>query len=267
MKKKLALSLVLILAIVFMFSGCDSILSNSVGSVKYKIVDNHAEVIALPNGSNDKDIVIEDEYEGVPVTVIADFAGCNLEAAEVIHIGKNIEEIGNWAFSNNQKLKTYDINAENKNFCIIDGAIFNTDKTVLISYPCCGKTNFVMPNTVETVRARAFYKNENIESITLSTSLMSIEDMAFFQCSKLTKIDFPNTLRTIGKDAFTKCTSLEEIVIPSSIDTIREYAFYNCTSAKKVVVKAKKDEIKLGEKWYPTANGNKIDDATVEYAE
>lgn len=266
MKKKLIPFVLIMTVMVLVFSGCDS-LSNNVGAVKYKVVDDHAEVVALPNGSNDTDITIDDEYEGVPVTRINDFAGNNLESAEVIHIGKNITDISEWAFSNNQKLVNYDVNSENESYTSVDGALLTIDMKTLVSYPCGGNTSFTMPNTVTEVAPRAFYKCENLEKLILSSSLETINEMSFFQCSSINELVFPNTVKFIGKDAFSKCTALTEITIPSSIEEIREYAFYNCTELKKVSVDKAKADIKLGDKWYPTNNGIKIDDLDLQYKE
>lgn len=267
MKKRLVILLSVILAVGLLFSGCSGLegLTNSVGEVKYQIVDDHAEVVALPNGSDDKEIIIADEYEGKPVTVIKEYIGSNLEAAEKIHIGKNVSEIGVWSFSNNQKLNAYEVDPANENFCCVDGAVYTKDMKTLLYYPCSGNTNYKMPDTVETVAPRAFYKNESIKNITLSISLKEIKEMAFFQCTGITELTLPETLELISKDAFTKCTGLTEITIPSSIAEIEEYAFYNCTEVRSVIVNKNKDDIKLGTKWYPTNNGNKIDDLKIEY--
>lgn len=264
MKKKLIPFVLIMAVIVLVFSGCDS-LSNNVGSVKYKVVDDHAEVVALPNGSSDTEIFIDDEYEGVPVTKINDFAGNNLESAQIIHIGKNVADISEWAFSNNQKLETYDVAPENQSYTVVDGALLTADMKTVLSYPCGGNASFVMPNTVTEVAPRAFYKCEKLESLTLSSSLEIINEMSFFQCSAIKELAFPNTIKFIGKDAFSKCTSLTEITIPASIEEIREYAFYNCTELKQVKVNKAKEDIKLGDKWYPTNNGIKIDDLNLEY--
>lgn len=267
MKKKLTLSLILTLVFSIMFAGCAnlSMLTNSVGEVQYIIVDDHAEVIALPNGSDDTDIVIDDTYEGKPVTVIKDYIGCNLEAAETIHIGKNISQIGVWSFSNNQALKQYDVDPQNESFCSVDGAIYTKDMKTLCYYPCNGGNSYTMPNTVETIGARAFYKNGTIQSITLSTGLKEIKEMAFFQCTAMNDFNLPEGLQFIGKDAFTKCTGVTEISIPSSIEEIKEYAFYNCENLTSVTVNKAEKDIKLGSKWYPTKNGNKIDELNINW--
>lgn len=264
MKNKLLAIFATTLLCVTMFSGCANI-GNNVGTVQYKVVDDHAEVVALPNGSTDTDIKIEDTFEGVPVTVIRDFAGCNLENASIIHIGKNVKTIEKWAFSNNQKLKKFDVSKDNESFCDVDGVLYNKDMTMIYSYPCNGAEKYVMPDTVETVCTRAFYKNENLTSITLSKSLKTIEEMAFFQCSKIEELKFPNTLEFIGKDTFSKCGALKSIVIPASIKEIKEYAFYNCTELKKVTVKKAEKKIKLGKQWYPTNNGIEMDDLKIKW--
>lgn len=260
MKKKIALIVFAFLCVAVLFSGCNGVsLNNNVGEVKYKAYEDHAEVVALPNGSNDEDIVIADEYEGVPVTIIKDFAGCNLESAKVIHIGKNIAEIGDWAFSNNQKLTTYDVDDANENFCDVDGIVYSKDLTKLYYCPCVSNEKIVVADTVEEIGARAFYKNEVVKSVTLPNSLKTIREMAFFQCSSLENVVFPQGLESIGKDAFTKCTTFTEITIPSSVSTIGEYAFYNCTSTTKVTVENKQSDVKYGKQWYPTNNGITID--------
>ena len=105
MKRYTVIILSLILVICALFSGCAESLGMGSDKLTVKIENGEAIVTEIPNKSTVKEVTVPDEYEGVPVTEIADFAAVNIESIEVINIGKNVKTIGNWAFENNQKLK------------------------------------------------------------------------------------------------------------------------------------------------------------------
>ena len=110
MKKRIIGILALILCICITFSGCDSlsaILSGSNDSIKFKVENGEAIVTGVPNKSTVTKIVIPDEFEGCPVTEIADFAATNLEYVTEFVIGKNVKKIGNWALENNQHIQLH----------------------------------------------------------------------------------------------------------------------------------------------------------------
>ena len=112
MKKRIITIFALVICICIAFSGCSSVstlLSGSDESIKFKVENGEAIVTGVPNKSTVKKIVIPDEYEGVPVTKIADFAATNLEYVTEFVIGKNVKEIGNWALENNQHIAQYTV--------------------------------------------------------------------------------------------------------------------------------------------------------------
>lgn len=268
MKKKIISIFALCLCVCLLFTGCDSvtsILSGENETVEYKIENGEATVVSVPNKSTVTKIVIPNEYEGVPVTKIADFAAVNLEYVTEISIGKNVKEIGSWALENNQKLKIFVIDKENPYFCTVDGAIYTKDmKTLLFCPPAT--TEHTVPDGVEIIRTKAFYKCGNLTKVSLPDSVKSIEEKAFFRCGAITEIDLPENLEFIGKDVFAYCTGLTEVTIPPAIRQIDEYAFYNCTSLLTVNVNANESELTLGEKWYPTNNGLEINELVIQWA-
>lgn len=266
MKKTVALILALIL-VCASFTGCSLTDTSKKSEVKYKVVGDHAAVKELPTVTGLTEIVIEDEYEGLPVTEIPNFSGFNLEYAEKIVIGKNVETIGEWAFTNNQKLKEFSVSEENEHFCSVDGVLFTKDMKTLIFRPCGASSTYVIPDTVEEIRSKAFYKNYNLKNLTLPASLKTIGEKAFFHCEELENVVMPEAVESIAKDAFGYCYSLTEMTLPASIKTIGEYAFYNCTSLLSVKVNAKEADISLGKDWQPTNNGLKIDELKVTFAE
>lgn len=276
MKKKLTLFLALLIALSVLFSGCGEELGLGNSDVKISVSDGKGIVKELPNKTGITEITVPDEYEGVPVTEIADFAGCNLENAEKINIGKNVEKIGVWAFENNQKLKEFCVDPENKYFCSVDGVLFTKDMKELLFYPLArgieevkvkgedGKEQsakritYSVPEGVEKIRSKAFYKCEKLYALTLPDKLKSIEEKAFFKCSSLETVNIPDGTEELGKDAFGYCSGIKEISVPSSVKSIGDYAFYNCTSLLKVNMLCKKENVTLGEKWQPTNNGIEI---------
>ena len=264
MKRKIALIIAAALFILSL-SACSSIDFTGNKEIKYKVDGDHAVVTELPTATGVTELIIADEYEGVPITVIQDFAGCNLEYAEKITIGKNVSEIGSWAFTNNQKLKEFVVDEENESFKSVDGVLFTKDMKTILFYPCDGKTEYAVPDTVETIRSKAFYKCQKLEKLTMPASLKSVEEKAFFRCSALLNFTLPETVEEISKDAFGYCTSLTQITIPSNIKTIGEYAFYNCTSLISVTINAKEADITLGKEWQPTNNGLAIDELKVTF--
>lgn len=267
MKKKIISVLALSVCVCLLFTGCDSVtslLSGENETIEYKIENDEATVVSVPNKSTVTKIVIPDEYDGVPVTKIADFAMVNLEYVTEITIGKNVKEIGLWALENNQHVTAFNIDDENEYFCDVNGVIYTKDMKTLLFCPPTVREHTV-PEGVETIRTKAFYKCGNLAKVTLPDSVKSIEEKAFFRCGAITEIELPENLEFIGKDAFSYCTGLTQINIPESIKQIDEYAFYNCTGLLTVNVDANESDLTLGEKWFPTNNGLDIDGLKINW--
>lgn len=282
MKKRIISIFALIICICIAFSGCSSVstlLSGSDESIKYKILDGEATVTGVPNKSTVTKIVIPDEYEGVPVTKIADFAATNLDYATEFYIGKNVKAIGVWALENNQHITAYEIDENNPYFCDVDGVIFTKDMKNLLFYPIAKDltdakdsegnsikvSQYVIPDGVEVIRSKAFYKCSALTKLEIPSTVTRIEEKAFFRCEKIEAIKLPNVLEFIGKDAFSYCYGLKEIIIPTSVKQIDEYAFYNCTNLLTIDVLAKENNMTLGEKWFPTNNGLDLDGLNINW--
>ncbi len=286
---KRIISLVLLLALVsLILCGCSDSsgilnklnLNGYVDGIRYQIVDNEAVVTGTENKTTVTEIIIPDEYEGLPVTEIADFGIVNLEYAVSIHIGKNVKEIGEWAMTNNQHITKITVSEENEYFCDIDGVLYSKDMKTVIYYPPSrnivttkdedgndvNRIAYVIPDGVEEIRTKAFYKCYCLTDITIPESVKLIGEKSFFHCS-LQQLNLPEGTETIEKDAFGFNYSLQELTIGPNIKEIGEYAFYNCTNLLKIEVQAKESEIALGKKWYPTNNGIEIDELEVIWYE
>lgn len=283
MRRKTAVILALVILIGVLFSGCGEEIGLGSELLVYEKGETSCTVTEFSNKSGITEFEIPDEYEGFPVTEIADFAGCNLENAEVIKIGKNVSKIGSWAFENNQKLKRFDVSPENEYYCSVDGVLFTKDMKQLLFYPLAkgvtevektasdGKTQkvkestYTVPDGVEIIATKAFYKCSVISEIVLPDSVTEIREKAFFKCSAMENFSLPENVTLIEKDAFGYCSSLKEITIPKGVTAIGDYAFFNCTSLTTVNMKCSQDSVSLGKDWQPTNNGLKIDALNINW--
>lgn len=278
MKKVFTVVIALMLSIALLCS-CDvTDIAKGNLKIKYKFDGDMATVVGVPDNATMPEIVIPDEYEGRKVTGIADFAAVNLENVTKITIGKNVSEISSWALENNKKLTAIEVDEANEFFCDVDGVLFSKDMKTLLFYPMArgvedivssdGTTvkgiSYQVPDGVEVISTKAFYKCSDVREISLPSTVKAIEEKAFFRCS-FTEITLPETLTFIGKDAFSYCGGLKEVVIPEAVTEIGEYAFYNCTSLHKIDIKSKESELTLGKKWYPTNNGLEINELVITY--
>lgn len=284
MKKNVIKIAALLLCICLLFTGCDSIgtfMGMESDKIEYKVENGEATVISVPNKATITEINIPDEYDGVPVTKLADFSVVNLEYVDKISIGKNVKEIGVWALENNQRVTAFEVDEENEHFCDVDGVLFTKDMKTLLFYPIAKDlveekndegniievSEYTIPDGVETIRSKAFYKCGNLVTVTIPDSVKKIEEKAFFRCDAVTEIKLPENLEFIGKDAFSYCYGLTEINIPATVNQIDEYAFYNCTALLKVNIDNTQDNLTLGEKWFPTNNGLDIEGLEIIWAD
>ena len=268
MKKKLIKVSALLISISLLFSGCSSLttlLSGENDTIDYKIENGEAIVTGVPNKSTVTKIIIPDEFEGVPVTKIADFSATNLEYVTEFYIGKNVKEIGTWALENNQHIAEYKVDEANEYYCSVDGVIYTKDMKTIVFFPPAKEGEYTVADGVETVRSKAFYKCGKITKVVFPDSIKNIEEKAFFRCEKIEAIKLPDTLEFIGKDAFSYCYGLKEINIPASVKQIDAYAFYNCTNLLTVNVENSESNLTLGEKWYPTNNGLDIAELKINW--
>uniref|UniRef100_A0AB33IQC1 Leucine-rich repeat domain-containing protein n=1 Tax=Prevotella sp. GTC17253 TaxID=3236793 RepID=A0AB33IQC1_9BACT len=87
---------------------------------------------------------------------------------------------------------------------------------------------------ISSIANKAFYKCENLSSITMANGIREIGVGAFGNCTNLAQISIPQSVVTIHKQAFTNCTSLKTVVLPNTIRTIDEEAFCNCKNLSSV---------------------------------
>lgn len=86
-------------------------------------------------------------------------------------------------------------------------------------------TNITIPDKIDGIEVGSInercFENSNIESVTLPSSVTSIEQQAFYGCDNLKSINLSN-VEFIGTEAFTNCPSLTDNIDLSSVEMISE---------------------------------------------
>ncbi len=119
--------------------------------------------------------------------------------------------------------ETEDSLASNGGNTTFSDAEFDTISGVLAHYG--GTDSDVnIPNGVNEIGNRLFYKNEGLKSAALPETVNEIGDFAFAR-SGLESIQIPSSVDYVGYAAFYHCNNLSNVTIPSSVQLIELGAF------------------------------------------
>ena len=131
------------------------------------------------------------------------------------------------------------------------------DSTLVAFAPACGKTTYIIPDSVTSIGSGAFYYCTSLTSVTIPDSVTSIGINAFYGCTSLpienniryadtyvvgvtdktlTSYTLKENVRFIGSFAFSGCHSLTSVTIPNGVTSIGDSAFFNCTSLASVTI-------------------------------
>ena len=149
-----------------------------------------------------------------------------------IVIPDSVTSIGNGAFNYCSSLKY--ISIPKSVICLNGNPFYNWDGKLE-----CLSPNFIYEDDVLFNKGKSkiiSFRNQNIESYVIPTSVTSIGDNAFSFCRSLSKIVIPSSVTSIGSGAFSFCRSLSDIIIPSSVNSIGDNAFRYCSSLSDIVI-------------------------------
>lgn len=211
----------------------------------------------------------------------------NCKKLHKLILPKNIEEIGDSAFLgcdhlfyivNNSPLNiklgektdgyvayyAKTLNTEGNKIKYQDDFCFYVDGNNISAIAYLGNDSHVsFPNDFNgmsyTIERKLFYKNENIQKVTIPQKVtiigdsafcecpnlreviitadsLSISKRAFAHCSKLSNISLSEGVVEIGNYAFSGCSNLSEIKFPESVKVIGSDLFYGCSNLKDVTL-------------------------------
>ena len=124
------------------------------------------------------------------------------------------------------------LNLSGSTFPTIDNDTFGSSVSS-VGYRALTLVGIIIPNTVTSIGANAFYGCASLNSIDIPNTVNSIGNNAF-AASGLREVTIGNGVTSIGNSAFDNCKNLISVTIPSSVTTLGTYAFRGCTSLTSV---------------------------------
>ncbi len=208
------------------FSACDMVTVGSEG-LEYALSEDGTSYTVIDIGAcTDRNIVIPQKHERLPVTGIDARAFTSCDDFISVTVPDSVTFIGDSAFNDCDRL-----------------------------------INVTIGNGVTELGYAVFAGCDRLTDVVIPDGVKKIDDRAFEGCSKLTNITIPDSVMRIGIKAFYDCSSLTSIVIPDSVMIIGGSAFYDCsslTSIKFTGKVAKWRAMVKGDKWSYNVPATKV---------
>jgi hypothetical protein len=187
------------------------------------------------SGESAEIVVIPEMIDGYTITKISKNAfpnyGYKITNLTIPQTVSNIEPL---ALYNLTALESITLSGDNPYFELVDGILYNEDKTSLILCPPKKQDEFKIPDTVVQIQAYAFDRSEAPHNLVLSDNVKEIGEYAFSDCRNLISIKLPDGLTEIPHGLFSGCALLDNVVIPDSVNSIGEYTFSGCQSLSAI---------------------------------
>lgn len=148
---------------------------------------------------------------GEGITKLDSYIFSDCTAIESLSLSSTVSSIEDFVLSNAKSLKTITVSDSNESFTVVDGVLFNKDKTTLVCYPTAlGNTEYTVPNTVTLIGCSAFNYNTTLEKVIIQEGVTTIGPNAFYS-SGIKEISLPVSLKYIQRYAFQSCNSLGDV--------------------------------------------------------
>ena len=212
-----------------------------VGSVTYKdrtitnLCAGQAVTLSCSDKTMSDDVVIVTEDDSRPVRVFY-----KEKVIAYLPSGSTGRILCNGMTMASDILVTVDLEASSEGLTFFS----NGDGTCCVAgIGTCTDTDVVIPSRspandlVTSIGEYAFhYDADNVTSITIPSSVTSIDYGAFWNCKSLMTVIFEENsqLTSIGESGFYNCFSLTDIVIPEGVTTLGDSVFEYCTSLASI---------------------------------
>ena len=105
---------------------------------------------------------------------------------------------------------------------------------------CSGLTSLSLPSSLTSIEREAFAGCSGLTSLSLPSGITSIDWNAFSGCSGLTSLTLPSSLTSIDSGAFSGCSGLTSLSLPSGLTSIGDGAFRGCSGLTSIYVYTEK---------------------------
>jgi len=164
----------------------------------YEKMDGYARLTRY--GGSEPVVTVAAEYEGLPVTEIAENAFYDAGKCEEIVLPKSVKSIGTNAFRGCKSLK-----------------------------------RVMLPEGCESLGDYAFEGCKSLESVGLSARLTEIKEGTFSK-SGIKTLTLPDTIKKVGEEAFANCASLQFLDLGNGVTELGEKVIKNCSKQLSLVL-------------------------------
>ena len=134
------------------------------------------------------------------VTGIGDYAFGYCSSLISVTIPGSVTSIGEAAFAGGST--SVNVSRENKNYCSVDGGLYDKQKTTIFHPGKIQNGAFRIPDGVNRIGDSAFFDCTSLTSVIIPKSVTSIGSLAFLGCIRLTNVTIPDGVTSIGDAAF-----------------------------------------------------------------
>lgn len=205
--------------------------------------------------SNETAVEIPALHNGKPVLSIADGAFEGSKAIVSVFVSRNVQVIGNGAFSGCVALSSVTFHEESELTVLGEGAFSG----------CVALEAFAFPQGVTHIPDSLFAGCTALSEVTIHDGIVSLGEGAFEECESIlytehgnakylgssgkpyliladvidksvTHLEVPEGTRLLGAGAISGCDRLQEITLPEGVLSLGTYAFAACTSLREVTL-------------------------------
>lgn len=140
------------------------------------------------------------------------------------------------------------------------GGVYDKSTNTLLKLVQPSPVRYEIEDGTRNIGSFAFYRNEQLKRVRLSSELKSIgikafygcknlskvfiqkseieviEECAFMNCKSLTTINFIDNVKFIGRNAFAGMDKLQSITLPNGLVDIQEFTFFECESLSYISI-------------------------------
>ncbi|MBO4262540.1 MAG: leucine-rich repeat domain-containing protein, partial [Clostridia bacterium] len=167
----------------------------------------------------------------------------NCSSLKKIIIGKNVTDIGEFAFSG----CVAEISWKDPTITTIGENAFADYKGTSLTIPegvekiekggygaCENVKSFTMPDSLEEIGVFVFAYCYTLKEVCFGQNTKKIGLCAFYFCIALNKIELNENLEEIEENSFDSCKAIEIITLPTGLKKLLQNVFYKCNNLSSV---------------------------------